>query len=167
MSSSEYSGPVRARGDLEAARRARLTANTPPPYAAWWAPVAGITHGFGLALAAGPLLHQADGAAGKVAVLLAAIATLSAFPVMCAVRVLRMRVRSWPPRGTTGQRLLLEGLPVATYGVAALVFLAFGWTVGAIALGVLGGGSLWWREARKDALRAESQATLKTLGHAE
>ncbi|MFF3911572.1 hypothetical protein ACFYZJ_37855 [Streptomyces sp. NPDC001848] len=164
MPSSEYSDAARATADLQAVQRAQLTANTPPPYQAWWAAVAGVTHGVGMALATGPLLYQADGAAWKLALLLATIATLSAFPAMCAVRALRMQVRAWPPQGSTRQRLLLEGLPVVAYGVAAVAFLTFGWSVGAITLGVLGGGSLWWREARKNALRTEMAATLKALG---
>ncbi|MEU6670423.1 hypothetical protein [Streptomyces sp. NPDC046727] len=167
MSSSEYYASARARGDLQAAERARLTANTPPPTPAWWAPTAGITHGVGMALAAGPLLYEADSAARRFALLLVTIAALAAFPVMCAVRVLRMRVRSWPPRGTHGQRMLLEFLPVVAYGGAALAYLAFGQSVGAVALGVLGGGSLWWRETRKNALGAEARATLRTSGHTE
>lgn len=120
-----------------------------------------------MALATGPLLHEADGAAWKLALLLTTIVTLSAFPVMCAVRVTRMRVRAWPPRGTTRQRALVEGLPVAAYGVAGLAFLAFGWSVGAIALGILGGGSLWWRETQKKSLRSKSVAMLKAVGHTE
>ncbi|MBL1108792.1 hypothetical protein JK361_30120 [Streptomyces sp. 5-8] len=167
MSSSEYYASVRAQGDLRAAERARLTANTPPPLPAWWAPMAGITHGLGMALVAGPLLYEADGGARRLALLLVTLAALAAFPVMCAVRVIRMRVRSWPPRGTRKQRMLLEGLPVVAYGVAALAFLAFGQSVGAVALGVLGGGSLWWRESRKNALCAEAQAALRATGRAE
>ncbi|MFI5824877.1 hypothetical protein ACIA8I_38230 [Streptomyces rishiriensis] len=167
MSSSEQSGWVTETGDLQAAQQAQLAANTPPPYQAWWAPVAGVTHGVGIALATGPLLYKADGPAWKLALLVATIAALSTFPVMCAVRVLRMQVRPWPPRGTTRQRTLLEGLPMVAYGVAALTFLAFGVSVGAIALGFLGGGSLWWRETRKNALRSEMVATLKALGRTE
>ncbi|MGY5114920.1 hypothetical protein ACWC2H_03440 [Streptomyces sp. 900105755] len=120
-----------------------------------------------MALAAGPLLHEAGGAAWKLALLLATIVTLAAFPIMCAVRVTRMRVRAWPPGGTTGQRALVEGLPVVAYGVGALAFLAFGWSVGAIALGILGGGSLWWRETQKNSLRAKLVAMLKSLGDTE
>ncbi|MFF1543846.1 hypothetical protein [Streptomyces sp. NPDC058291] len=120
-----------------------------------------------MALAAGPLLYEADGAAWKLALLLATIVTLSVFPAMCAVRVTRMRVRAWPPRGTMRQRALVEGLPVVAYGLAALAFLAFGWSVGAIALGILGGGSLWWRETQKNSLRSKSVAMLKASGHTE
>ena len=120
-----------------------------------------------MALATGPLLYKADGAPWKPALLLATIAALSAFPVMCAVRALRMQVRPWPPRGTTRQRVLLEGLPLLAYGIAALAFLAFGRSVGAVALGILGGGSLWWRETRKNALRSEMVAALKVLGRTE
>lgn len=167
MSSSEYRRSARAMGDLQAAHQAQLAANTPPPYQGWWAPVAGATHGVGMALATGPLLYKADGAAWRLALLVATIAALSVFPVMCGVRVLRMQVRAWPPRGTTSQRALLEGLPVVAYGVAALAFLAFGSSVGAIALGILGGGSLWWRETRKSALRSETVGTLKALGRTE
>ncbi|MDX3798612.1 hypothetical protein [Streptomyces sp. AK04-3B] len=65
------------------------------------------------------------------------------------------------------QRALVEGLPVVAYGLAALAFLAFGWSVGAIALGILGGGSLWWRETQKNSLRSKSVAMLKAPGHTE
>ncbi|MFI0813225.1 hypothetical protein [Streptomyces echinatus] len=167
MSNSEYYASARARSDLRAAERARLAANTPPPLPAWWAPVAGITHGLGMALAAGPLLYEADGTARGLVLLLVMVAALAAFPVMCVVRVLRMRVRSWPPRGAGRQRMLLESLPVAAYGIAGLAFLTFGQGVGAVVLGVLGGGSLWWRETRKNALAAEARATPGTSGSAE
>ncbi|GGW52021.1 hypothetical protein GCM10010503_31210 [Streptomyces lucensis JCM 4490] len=114
-----------------------------------------------MALATAPLLYGANGAAWRPALLVVMITTLAAFPVMCAVRALRMRVRAWPSRGSKGQRLLLEGLPVLAYAVAGLAFLAFGRSVGAIALGVLAGGSLWWRESRRNALRSEAAATLE------
>ena len=168
MSNNQYSVSAQARGDLQAARRARLAANTSPQaYPWWWAPVAGVTHGAGMALVTGPLPYRADGAAWKFAAILGTIAALSVFPAMCAVRVLRMRVRARPSWGTTRQRTLLEGVPVAAYAVAGLVFLAWGGSAGPIALGVLGGGSLWWRESRKKALLSESAAALQALGRTE
>lgn len=167
MSSGEYAGLAGVRGDLQAAKRARLAANTPPPYPSWWAPVAAVTHGLGLTLALGPFPYGSGGATWRLAVAIAGIAALAVFPVMCAVRVTRMRVRAWPPGGTTRQRMFLEGAPLVAYGLAGLAFLAFGRGVGAIVLGVLAGGSLWWRETRKNKLSAESAATLAALGRTE
>ncbi|MBL1096416.1 hypothetical protein [Streptomyces coffeae] len=160
MSHSQYAAPAAAAQALRAAERARLRASTPEPTPAWWAPTAALTHAVGLTLTAGPWTYASDGAVWRTVLGAVGIVALAVFPAMCVLRVRRMKVIAWPPPGTTRQRTVREGTPLAAYGLGWVVYLAVGWAAGAITGGALGGAALWWRETRKNRLIAEAEARL-------
>ncbi len=162
MSSSQHtiSDAADAARALRTAERARASANTPEPTASWWAPVAAVTNGSGIALVCGPWTYEPHGARWLFAV---GFAALAVFPLMCVVRVRRMKVIAWPPPGTLRQRTVVEFAPVVAYTTGWLAYLAFGQAVGAVTAGILSGIALWWREIRKNGYIAQAEAKLAAV----